>query len=99
MILPKRPEQTEAEYARELDDILSSLQVMTRTDGWARFAGQLALEMNAAWKRMADADTADKKAMAATEYMVLKRMLDAPGMVMNIASQALKEKPQAAGRK
>lgn len=93
MIGPRRQGQTEAEYARELDTIIADLQRLTKSEGWKRYAGQLAVEMNAAWEKMCAADTVDKKALAAAEYAVLKRMLEAPDRAMSIASQTLAARP------
>ena len=97
MIPVKRAEQTDAEYLQEVDGLLNSLQGMVRSDGWKRLAKQLEAERDTAWLKMVNAQTTDSRAMHATEYMVLKRILDAPGHVMEQASQTMLARPEKKG--
>jgi len=102
MIPMKRQEQTDREFMQELDGFINSMSALVRSDGWKRYAHQLEVERNAAWERMCAADTVDKKALAATEYATLKRMLEVPGKVMELATQAMRvpsEKPTIPGRR
>lgn len=93
MIPVKRMEQTEDEYMRELDGLLVSMQQLVKSDGWKRMEAQLATEKMTAWLKMANAETVDGRALASTEYMVLARVLEAPGLVMQRVSQTMMAKP------
>jgi len=93
VIPAKRQEQTDGEYMRELDTLLVVMQQMVKSEGWQRFSAQLEIECEGAWLRMANAKAVDERALACTEYMVLKRVLEAPGKVMRQASLTMAAAP------
>ena len=93
MIGPKRPTQTDAEYARELDQTLMAMQQLVRSEWWKRLSVQLEAELKGAYQRMAAADTGDKALKATAEYMTLSRVVNGPAQVMQQVSETLAAAP------
>lgn len=93
MIFAQREDQTDVEYARELDNTISELQALRKSLGWERLVGQLEQERKTAFTAMVAARTGDEAIKHSTEYTILTRVLDAPDRAMRMASETLAARP------
>ncbi|HEX2617367.1 MAG TPA: hypothetical protein VHL57_07475 [Flavobacteriales bacterium] len=77
-----------------MDTLIAAMQQLQKTEGWKMLKEQMLHEQRRSFLDMTTAKTTDARAMAATEYTTLTRMMDAPEKVLEQAKATLLAQPK-----